>query len=93
MAVYKLSQHPNILHRLREEIITKVGTRRPTYDDIKDLKYLRAFINGKMGLRAFVVMRAEASNQRFCVYIRLCEYIGALHVVRLLTSSRTVRLT
>ncbi|KAI0073816.1 cytochrome P450 [Panus rudis PR-1116 ss-1] len=45
-AIYKLSEHPDILHRLREEILSKVGSsRRPTYDDIREMKYLRAFIN------------------------------------------------
>lgn len=39
--------HPEFLTRLREEIISKVGlTRRPTYDDIKEMKYLRAVLNG-----------------------------------------------
>jgi hypothetical protein len=34
--------------RLREEILNKVGnSRRPTYDDIRDMKYLRAVINGE----------------------------------------------
>ena len=47
MAIYMLSQHPDSLCRLREEVLTKVGTRRPTYDDIKEMKYLRAFINGE----------------------------------------------
>lgn len=47
MSIYMLSQHPAILRRLREEILTKVGTRRPSYDDIKEMKYLRAFINGQ----------------------------------------------
>jgi hypothetical protein len=33
--------------RLREEIMTKVGPAdRPTYDHIRDMKYLRAVING-----------------------------------------------
>ena len=46
-AIYMLSQHPNILARLREEIITKVGASgRPTHDDIREMKYLKAFING-----------------------------------------------
>ena len=45
--VYCLSQHPDVLLNLREEILTKIGpTRRPTFDDIKDCKYLRAVING-----------------------------------------------
>ncbi|KAI9572475.1 cytochrome P450 [Boletus coccyginus] len=45
-AVYMLSQHPDVLTRLREEIVTNVGVSgRPTHDDIRDMKYLRAFIN------------------------------------------------
>ena len=46
MAAYMLAEHPEIHKRLREEVLTRVGTRRPTYDDIRDMKYLRAFING-----------------------------------------------
>jgi len=43
-----LSQHPDILRRLREEIINKAGSsRRPTYDDLRDMKYMRAVINGE----------------------------------------------
>ena len=45
MAGYMLAEHPDILQRLRKEIHDTVGTRRPTYDDIRDMKYLRAFIN------------------------------------------------
>lgn len=55
-----LAEHPDVLHRLREEILTKVGlNRRPTYEDIKDMKYLRAVINGSFGL--------------FCWYLPLQE--------------------
>jgi hypothetical protein len=36
------------MRRLREEVLEKVGpNRRPDYDDIRDMKYLRAVINGK----------------------------------------------
>jgi hypothetical protein len=32
--IYMLAQHPDVLLRLREEILTEVGSsRRPTYDD------------------------------------------------------------
>ena len=42
-----LAEHPKIADRLRAEIFAKVGaTRRPTYDDMREMKYLRAFING-----------------------------------------------
>ena len=45
-AVYRLAEHPDILKRLREEILSVVGpTRRPTYEDIRNMKYLRAVIN------------------------------------------------
>ena len=42
-----LAEHPDVCTRLRTEILEKVGIRRPTYEDIRDMKYLRAFINGK----------------------------------------------
>ena len=45
--IYRLSQHPDVFKRLRAEILNKVGpSRRPTYDDLRDMKYLRAVLNG-----------------------------------------------
>ncbi len=39
--------YPESTVRLRNEILEKVGpTRCPTYEDIREMKYLRAFING-----------------------------------------------
>ena len=47
--MYELTRNPDIAARLREEILNQVGpTRRPDYDDIKEMKYVRAFINGKL---------------------------------------------
>ena len=44
---YMLTQHPDIEHRLRQEIFEKVGpTGSPTYDQIRELKYVKAFLNG-----------------------------------------------
>ncbi|KZT21756.1 cytochrome P450 [Neolentinus lepideus HHB14362 ss-1] len=49
--VYFLAMYPNVMLRLRSEILDKVGpVRRPTYDDIRDLKYLRAVINETLRL-------------------------------------------
>ncbi|KAI0774073.1 cytochrome P450 monooxygenase pc-3 [Fomes fomentarius] len=49
--VYLLCQHPHILQRLRDDIIKHVGIfRRPTYDDIRNMKYLRAFLNETLRL-------------------------------------------
>ncbi|KAF8876291.1 cytochrome P450 monooxygenase pc-3 [Gymnopilus junonius] len=45
-AFYMLTQYPNIAQRLHQEVLDKIGaTKRPTYDDIRDTKYLRAFLN------------------------------------------------
>lgn len=45
--IYALSTNPAVFARLREEVLSKVGaSARPTYDDIRDMKYLRAVING-----------------------------------------------
>jgi len=44
---YFLSMHPDVLQRLRKEVLDTVGpSARPTYQQIKDMKYLRAVING-----------------------------------------------
>ena len=47
-----MALHPDITLRLRAEILEKVGpTQRPTYDNIRDMKFLRAFINGELAYR------------------------------------------
>jgi cytochrome P450 len=44
-----LAEHPQVLQKLREEVINKLGTsNRPTYDDLREMKYLRAVINGRL---------------------------------------------
>ncbi|KAI0090121.1 cytochrome P450 monooxygenase pc-3 [Irpex rosettiformis] len=51
IAVYFLSQYPEVMQRLRQEVLDRVGpTRRPTYDDVREMKYLRAVINESMRL-------------------------------------------
>ena len=46
-AVYLLAMHPQVMTRLRQEILDKVGPiRMPNENDIKDMRYLRAVING-----------------------------------------------
>ncbi|KAF7374917.1 Cytochrome P450 monooxygenase [Mycena sanguinolenta] len=48
---YCLATHPTILARLREEILGQVGdTRIPTFEDIKQMKLLRAAINETLRL-------------------------------------------
>jgi cytochrome P450 len=50
-AIYLLAEHPAVLNSLREEILRKVGSdRRPTYGDLRDMRYLRAVINETLRL-------------------------------------------
>ncbi|KAF5337344.1 hypothetical protein D9611_002957 [Ephemerocybe angulata] len=54
-AIYMLAQNPDVLQRLRQEVLEKVGeSRRPTFEDMKDMKYLRAVINGTTSNRPVV---------------------------------------
>ncbi|EIW81948.1 cytochrome P450 monooxygenase pc-2 [Coniophora puteana RWD-64-598 SS2] len=64
MAVYMLTQHPDMMHRLREEVLTKVGpSRRPTLEDMRDMKYLRAFINETLRLYPAVPFNSRAAKE------------------------------
>lgn len=48
---YELAQHPEIVQKLRREIIDSVGpTRPPTYDDLKSMKYLQHVMNETLRL-------------------------------------------
>lgn len=40
-------QHPDVEKRLRDEIFEKVGpSGKPTYGQMREMKYMRAFLNG-----------------------------------------------
>ncbi|KAJ7054373.1 cytochrome P450 monooxygenase pc-3 [Mycena amicta] len=63
MSVLTLVVYLLVLKRLRSEIISHVGVdRRPTYDDIREMKYLRAVLNETMRLYPPV-----PSNLRECL--------------------------
>ncbi|KAF8522182.1 cytochrome P450 [Hysterangium stoloniferum] len=50
-ATYCLAMHPDVLARLREEVIGTVGkVRAPTLEDLRDMKYMRAVINETLRL-------------------------------------------
>ncbi|KAF8893047.1 cytochrome P450 [Infundibulicybe gibba] len=63
-ATYMLSEHPHIADRLRAEILKVVGkTQRPTYDDVREMKYLRAFINETLRLYPAVPVNGRTSKE------------------------------
>ncbi|KAK7445179.1 Protein kinase alk2 [Stygiomarasmius scandens] len=62
-AVYVLSQRSDVEKRLRDEIYEMVGSSaRPTYKHIKEMKYLRAFINETLRLYPPVPFDGRAST-------------------------------
>lgn len=61
--LYLLTQNPTALRRLREEIMTAVGRQRtPTYQDIREMKFMRAVINETLRLYPAVPF-----NTRECI--------------------------
>ncbi|KAJ7464359.1 cytochrome P450 [Mycena latifolia] len=51
VVIYFFTMYPDVCSRAREEVLAQVGpNRRPTYDDIKGMKYLRAVINETLRL-------------------------------------------
>lgn len=49
--LYELSGHPEVVQRLREEILAQVGTASaPTYADLKNMRYLQAILKETLRL-------------------------------------------
>ncbi|KAK1235462.1 hypothetical protein PQX77_001314 [Marasmius sp. AFHP31] len=61
--VYFLATHPDVTARLRKEVLAAAGTasekRKISWEMVREMKYLRAVINGGFG---FVVLRAMNLN-------------------------------
>ncbi|KAL0948881.1 hypothetical protein HGRIS_008998 [Hohenbuehelia grisea] len=63
-SVYMLSQHPKVLAKLRAEVLEKVGSsRRPTFDDMREMKYLRAFVNEVLRLYPAVPFNSRTAKR------------------------------
>jgi len=41
----ELSYHPDLYQKLREEVLSTVGNNKPTYDDLKNMKFLQDCLN------------------------------------------------
>ncbi|CAA7262232.1 unnamed protein product [Cyclocybe aegerita] len=45
-SAYMIAEHPQLEQRLRQEIYEKVGpTGRPTYENMREMRFMRAFLN------------------------------------------------
>ncbi|KAF9040810.1 cytochrome P450 [Panaeolus papilionaceus] len=56
-SVYMLIENPHIEHKLRKEIYEKVGSRKtPTYGEMRDMRYMRAFLNEVLRLYPSVLL-------------------------------------
>ncbi|KAJ6624157.1 cytochrome P450 [Mycena sp. CBHHK59/15] len=61
---YMLAEHPEVLSKLRAEILNRVGpTERPTHEDIKEMKYLRAVLNETLRLYPPVPLNFRTSTK------------------------------
>ncbi|PNS14382.1 hypothetical protein CAC42_6895 [Sphaceloma murrayae] len=50
---YELSNHPDVVTKLRSEILDRVGRERPpSYDDLKSMRYLQHTLNEILRVRA-----------------------------------------
>ncbi|SJL13317.1 uncharacterized protein ARMOST_16757 [Armillaria ostoyae] len=62
-SVYMMCEHPDMASRLRSEILERVGTsRKPTNEDIREMKYLRAFINETLRLYPPVIGNSRTTE-------------------------------
>lgn len=59
---YELARHPQVVKKLREEIIEHVGLERPpTYSDLKNMKYLQNTMNETLRLYPVVPFNVRLS--------------------------------
>ena len=62
----ELAKHPDVVQKLRREIMSKVGAHeRPTYEDLKDMPYLKNTINETLRLYPPVPFNVSDRVSRF----------------------------
>ncbi|EEP76197.1 hypothetical protein UREG_01046 [Uncinocarpus reesii 1704] len=59
--LFELSRHPAVVQKIRHEIASVCGTRKPTYSELKEMKYLNAVLNETMRLYPVVPFNVRHS--------------------------------
>ncbi|KAJ3503620.1 hypothetical protein NLJ89_g8348 [Agrocybe chaxingu] len=61
-SMYLMIQHPHVEHRLRQEIYDVVGpSGRPTYDHMRQMRFVRAFLNEVLRLYPSIPLNVRRS--------------------------------
>ncbi|KAF9530962.1 cytochrome P450 [Crepidotus variabilis] len=67
-SLYMITQHPDVEQRLRQEILEKVGPdAAPAYASMRDMKYMRAFLNEVLRMYPPVPLNTRCSNTAILV--------------------------
>ncbi|KAK0200209.1 cytochrome P450 [Desarmillaria ectypa] len=61
-AMYMMCEHTVLAARLRSEILEKIGTQRPSCEDIRGMQYLRAFLDETLRLYPPIPVNARSSK-------------------------------
>ncbi|KAJ3515203.1 hypothetical protein NLJ89_g1903 [Agrocybe chaxingu] len=63
-STYMMAEHPQLEQRLRQEIYEKVGpTGRPTYENMREMRFMRAFLNEVLRLYPSVPINIRMSTR------------------------------
>ena len=74
---HELSQHPEIVHKLRQEILRTVGPQRaPTYEDLKAMNYLKNCLNEVLRLYPSVPFNVSCFPSLLSPHLNLIVDIG-----------------
>ncbi|KAL1600972.1 hypothetical protein SLS59_005638 [Nothophoma quercina] len=57
--IWELPRHPDVLSKLRTEIDDTIGNEPPTYEQLKNMKYLRAIVNESQRLYPIVPVNSR----------------------------------
>ncbi len=63
LTFYELARHPDVYQKLRDEIMEVCGDRHPTYENIKDMAYLRYVVTEVLRLYPIVPMNLRTANK------------------------------